>query len=63
MKIPNLQPYDGTTDLDKHLRVYKAQTYIQDVDDATYYQHFSVTLKGVAQKWFSRLSPYSITCF
>ena len=36
VKIPTMDLYDGTTDPEEHLRVYKAQMYIQDVDDAVY---------------------------
>ena len=34
VKMPSVEPFDGTTDPDDHLDVYKAQMYIQDVDDA-----------------------------
>jgi len=43
--------------------VYKAQMHVQDVDDATYYQYFPATLKGVTQSWFNSLTPGSISCF
>ena len=61
--MPNLELYDGTTDPEEHLRVYKTQMYIQDVDDAAYYRYFPATLKGVTQKWFSGLPPGNVTCF
>ena len=32
----------------EHLGVYKAQMYIQDVDDTAYCRYFPATLKGVA---------------
>jgi len=35
VKIPTLELYDGTTDLEGHLAFYKAQTYFEDVNDAT----------------------------
>lgn len=56
VRIPNLGLYNGTSDLEEHLRVCKAYMYVQDVDDATYYWYFPMTLKGVAQKWFSGLA-------
>jgi len=46
--MPTLDLYDGTTDLLELLGVYKAQMYVQDVDDASYCRYFPATLKGVA---------------
>jgi len=46
VKMPNLELCDGTKDLEEHLRAYKAQMYIQDMDNAAYYRYFSATLKG-----------------
>jgi len=63
VKMPTIDLYDGTTDSEEHLGVYKAQMYVQDVDDASYYRYFPATLKGVAQPWFNGLTPESITCF
>ena len=53
--MTTLDLYDGTADLEEHLRVYKAQMNVQDVDDATYCLYFPTTLKGVAQSWFNGL--------
>ena len=55
VKVPSVDLFDGTTDPDDHLDVYKAQMYVQDVDDATCYRYFPATLKGIAQKWFNGL--------
>jgi len=33
--MPSVEPFDGTTYQDDHLDVYKAQMYLEDVDDAT----------------------------
>ena len=49
VKMPTLDLYDGTTDPEEQLGVYKAQMYVKDVDDATYCRYFPATLKGVAQ--------------
>ena len=46
--MPILELYDGTTDPEEHLEVYKAQMYIQDVDNTAYCWYFLATLKGVA---------------
>jgi len=63
IKMPTMDLYDGTTDPEEHLGVYKAQMYVQDVDDASYCRYFPATLKGVAQSWFNGLAPGSVTCF
>ena len=36
VKIPTGDLYDGTTDPEEHLGIYKAQMYVQDVDDVSY---------------------------
>jgi len=61
--MPMMDLYDGTTNLEEHLGIYKAQMYVQDMEDATYCRYFPATLKGVAQLWFNSLPPGTITCF
>ena len=34
VKMPTVDLYDGTIDPEEHLGVYKAQMYMQDVDNA-----------------------------
>jgi len=34
--MPTVELYDGTTDPEEHHWVYKAQMYVQDVDNAAY---------------------------
>jgi len=63
VKMPSIELFDRTTDLDKHLDVYKAQMYVQDVDDVTCCQYFPATLKGIAKKWFNGLPNGSIASF
>ena len=63
VKMPMLDLYDGTGDPEEHLGVYKAQMYVQDVDDASYCRYFPATLKGVAQSCFNGLPQGGITCF
>ena len=63
VKMPAIDIYDGTTDPEEHLGVYKAQMYVQDVDDASYCRYFPATLKGAAQSWFNGLTLGSLTCF
>ncbi|XP_010670072.3 uncharacterized protein LOC104887173 [Beta vulgaris subsp. vulgaris] len=63
VKLPTIEPFDGTTDPDDHLSAYKHQMYVQGVDDATWCKNFPATLKGVAQKWFNNLPPNSVNNF
>ncbi|XP_010682015.2 uncharacterized protein LOC104896925 [Beta vulgaris subsp. vulgaris] len=63
VKLPTIDPFDGTTDPDDHLSAYKHQMYVHTVDDATWCKNFAATLKGVAQKWFSNLPPNSVNNF
>ena len=62
-KIPLIDPFDGTTNLDDHLDIYKSEMYVQNVKDATCYHHVSITLKGIAQRCFNGLPNGSITSF
>ena len=63
VKMPTVELYDGTTDLEEHLGVHKAQMYIQDVDNAAYCCYLPATLKGGAESWFNGLAPGSVSCF
>lgn len=63
VKLPTIEPFDGTIDLDDHLSAYKHQMYVQAVDDATWCKNFLATLKGMAQKWFNNLPPNLVNNF
>ena len=63
VKVPTMDLYNGTTDLEQHLGVYKAQMHVQDVDDEACCRFFPATFKGVAQSWFNGLAPGAISCF
>ncbi|XP_048496370.1 uncharacterized protein LOC125495635 [Beta vulgaris subsp. vulgaris] len=63
VKLPTIEPFDGTTDPDDHLSAYKYQMYVQVVDDSTWCKNFSATLKGLVQKWFNNLPPNSVNNF
>ena len=63
IKILSVNLFNGTTDPDDHVDVYKAQMYVQDVDDATCCRYFLATLKGIAQKWFNGLPRGSVSSF
>jgi len=63
VKMPSIDLLDGTTDPDDHVDIYKAQMYIQEVDDSTCFRYFLATLKGIAQKWFNGLPRGSVSSF
>ena len=63
VKMPSIQPFDGTSNPNSHLDVYKAQMYVQNLDDATCYQYFPAMSKGIMQKWFNSLPNERITSF
>ncbi|XP_021863554.1 uncharacterized protein [Spinacia oleracea] len=63
VKTPTIEAYDGTTDPDMHLVVYRHHMYVQGANEATWCKYFPATLKGVASKWFERLPPGSIASF
>jgi len=48
-KMLYVEPFDGVTDPDDHLDVYKAQMYVQEVDDDMCCRYFPTTLRGMAQ--------------
>lgn len=37
--------------------------YVQDIDDATCYYYYPITLNGTAQKWFNGFPNESVTAF
>jgi len=61
--MPSIELFDGNTDSDDPLDVYKAQIYVQDVDDATCCRYFPSTLKRITKKWFNGLPNGSIASF
>lgn len=63
IKIPTIDPYDGTTDPQDHLAAYKAQMSVQMGCEAVWCKFFPTTLKGIAQIWFTNLPNGSITKF
>ena len=62
-KMLSVEPFDGATDPDNHLDVYKSQMYVQGMDDAMCCRYFPTTVRGMAQKLFSGLPSGSITSF
>ena len=59
VKLPTIEPFDGTIDPDDHMSAYKCQMSIQTVDDATWCKNFPATLMGVAHKWFKNFTELS----
>ena len=57
VKMLTVDIYDGATDPEEYLGVYKAQMYVQDVGDGRYCHYFPATLTGVAHSWFDDLPP------
>jgi len=47
VKMSSIDLFDGTTDPDDHLNVYKAQMYVEDVDDVTCCRYFPAMLKAL----------------
>jgi len=46
-KMLSVEPFDGATNPDDHLDVYKAQMYVLDVDDVISCRYFPTTLRGM----------------
>ena len=55
--MPIMDLYDGTTNPEEHLRVYKVLMYVQNVNDVTYCRFFPATLKEVAHSGSTEPSP------
>lgn len=63
VKVPCMDPYDGTTDPDEHLAAYKTQMTVQTGNEASWCKFFPTMLKGIALTRFSELSSGIITSF
>ncbi|XP_043721123.1 uncharacterized protein LOC122668649 [Telopea speciosissima] len=62
-KMPTIEQYAGTTDLEDHLEAFKSLLFFQGASDAIMCRAFPSTLKGAARQWFSRLPPRSLSNF
>ncbi|XP_074361012.1 uncharacterized protein LOC141701219 [Apium graveolens] len=60
LKHFNFDSFDGLTDPKEHLNYFEQISNIYDYNDLTKCRFFASTLKGGAQKWFSRISSRSI---
>ncbi|XP_056690237.1 uncharacterized protein [Spinacia oleracea] len=48
VKVPTIEPFDGTTDPEEHMAAYAAQMNVQTGCGATWCRYFPTTLKGLA---------------
>lgn len=61
--MPQLDPYDGITDLLDHIERYKALMRVQGATDILLCIAFPAILCKAAQVWYSCLEPRSINSF
>ena len=57
VKVPTIEPFDGTTDPEEHMAAYAAQMNVQTGCGATWCRYFPTTLKGLALIWFNKHVP------
>ena len=61
--MPQVEPFDGSTDPLDHLEGYKGLMMLQDASDIFFCLAFPTTLKKAARVWYSGLQPESIYFF
>nr|XP_010931505.1 uncharacterized protein LOC105052403 [Elaeis guineensis] len=61
--MPQVEPYNGSTDSIDHLKNYKVLMMIQGMTDALLYVAFLATLRKTVRAWYSGLSSRSISSF
>ncbi|GMN22638.1 hypothetical protein TIFTF001_045683 [Ficus carica] len=54
-KMPTMPSYDGSTDVDEHLKNYQAHMLIQSANEAAFCKAFYLTLTGAARQWTRKL--------
>jgi len=62
-KMPTFDKYDGTTNLDNHMRLFTHQMMFHAVSDPIWCRVFLTSLTGEAFEWFSELPPNNIDSF
>ncbi|GKV15561.1 hypothetical protein SLEP1_g26343 [Rubroshorea leprosula] len=62
-KIPQLETYDGTKDLDDHLHAFYSCMQAQNASDALMCKIFPSTLHGNARTWYCSLPTRSISSY
>ncbi len=61
--MPQVEPYNGTTDPLNHLESYRALMALQRSSEAVLCKAFPATLRGTARLWFSGLKPSMVSSF
>ena len=62
-RLPQFEPFDGLKDPLDHLNTFKTTLGLQQPPDEILCCSFSITLKGVAREWFTKLPTSSIDSF
>ncbi|XP_075634005.1 uncharacterized protein LOC142606575 [Castanea sativa] len=62
-RMPQVEAYDGSRDPIDHLESFKTLMHLQVVLDKIMCRAFPTTLKGLAQVWFSKITPNTISTF
>ena len=62
-KMPSLDSYDGTHDPFNHIATFKTTIHLQGVPNEIMCRVFPTTFKGLAQVWFSKIPPNSVSSF
>ena len=63
IKIPNMNPFDGTKCLEEHIVAYKNLMLLYTTNQALLCKFFPTTLSGVALNWYTSLPVGSIHTF
>ena len=61
--MPSLDSNDGTRDPFDHITTFMTTMHLQRVPDEIMCRAFPTTLKGLAQVWFSKIPPNSVSSF
>ena len=62
-KIPSLDSYDGMRNPCDHIATFKTMMHLQGVPNEIMCRAFPNTLKGLAQVWFSKILPNTVSSF
>lgn len=61
--LPTFEKYDGSTDLDDHLRSSVNAMAFYSSSDPVMCRVFSPSLKGETLVWYNTLLPNTVDCF
>jgi hypothetical protein len=62
-QLPRIEPYDGSTDPDDHLKAFYVHMILYGASDPIFCKAFPCTLTGPALRWFLTIPTYSINNF